>query len=218
MSALQNLLALSGPALAEGVSSVVLPTTPLDAELRGLLAQRNGFYALDRALHVLPSVVDTSSLAPWNDPASWRSDYSKLAEPFRFFAHDLFGNPFAFLGSEVVMFNAETGDHETVAKTLKGWAEALLSDDYWSGSALATDWQVRYGELKEGQRLVPKIPFVMGGSYDLTNLYAGDAVESLRFRGSLAQQLRNIPDGTTVELSVIKGRESGQWNRNGAGD
>lgn len=51
-------------------------------------------------------------------------------------------------------------------------------------------------------RLVPKTPFVLGGGYNLDNLYALEASESMRYRGSIATQLRDLPDGAAVQLRV----------------
>jgi hypothetical protein len=42
---------------------------------------------------------------------------------------------------------------------------------------------------------VPKIPFVLGGPFEATNLYAADAVKAMRFYGNLASQIRELPDG-----------------------
>jgi hypothetical protein len=49
-------------------------------------------------------------------------------------------------------------------------------------------------------RLLPKLPFVLGGEYNLDNLYLANSVEGMRFRGSIARQIQNIPDGNKVVL------------------
>jgi hypothetical protein len=65
------------------------------------------------------------------------------------------------------------------------------------------DWQVENGAIPQGKRLMPKIPFVLGGKYSLDNIYALDSVSAMKSRGNLALQLRDLPDGTKVEFRVV---------------
>jgi hypothetical protein len=98
-------------------------------------------------------------------------------------------------------FNPETGNIEVVATSLEGWAERILADyTVETGWPLAHEWQRRYGPLPVQERLIPKIPFVLGGAYDTDNLYAIDAVKGMRFRADIARQIRDLPDGTQVKL------------------
>jgi hypothetical protein len=54
-----------------------------------------------------------------------------------------------------------------------------------------------------GKRLLPKIPFILGGRYESSNLYAVDAVTGMCYRGELWQQLRDLPDGSQVRLKAL---------------
>jgi hypothetical protein len=51
---------------------------------------------------------------------------------------------------------------------------------------------------------MPKSPFFLGGAYEIENLWAGDAVEGMRFKADVAMQTRNMPDGTQVHLVIGK--------------
>ena len=85
----------------------------------------------------------------------------------------------------------------------------ILSDySYRTGHPLAHDWQIRHGPLPAGQRLAPKVPFVVGGKFLVENLYATSDVEGMRFRGSVARQIREVPDGAQVVLDTKPTRES----------
>ena len=53
-----------------------------------------------------------------------------------------------------------------------------------------------------GERLVPKVPFVLGGEFDVSNLHPLDSVKAMRFYGNLAVQIRDAPDGTRVHWNV----------------
>jgi len=56
--------------------------------------------------------------------------------------------------------------------------------------------------MKHGHRLSPKIPFVMGGDYEVDFLYSIESVKAMRFRGSVAIQIRELPDGSKVRVIV----------------
>ncbi len=67
---------------------------------------------------------------------------------------------------------------------------------------MARDWQAQFSGLKGNERLLPKKPFVTGGSYVLENLYPLDRVKGMRFRGYLAVQIKDIPDKSRVRIRV----------------
>lgn len=63
-------------------------------------------------------------------------------------------------------------------------------------------WQITHGKIKQNQRLVPVIPFVLGGEFSVKNLRAQQSVTAMRARGSIAVQIRDVPDGGTIKLNV----------------
>jgi hypothetical protein len=191
----EKLLSIAGPALSSAPTTAAAP-----ADLAELLAQRNGFYAFEGALHVFSS----EELAHWNEPALWRSEYGDLiAADCVFFAEDLFGNQFARVGDAVVTFDAETARCEPAGPNLSAWIADLMRDHrVMTGWPLAHEWQVANGPLPAGKRLVPKQPFVTGGEHVRTNLYLADAVAAMRFRGSLARQIADVPDGARIVFKV----------------
>jgi hypothetical protein len=52
-------------------------------------------------------------------------------------------------------------------------------------------------------RLVPKVPFVLGGEIEPGNVYSLNAKEGMRVRGELAVQIRDLPDGARVHYRII---------------
>ena len=96
---------------------------------------------------------------------------------------------------------AETGETVPFAETVTEWAGMVVEDrDYLTGYPAARDWQRTHGPLPLGHRLVPTVPFVLGGGYDPANLVAVDAYDGMRLRGRMAVQLKDIPDGALVEF------------------
>jgi hypothetical protein len=106
------------------------------------------------------------TLEEWNSQTLWRSAYGDLTNGLLFFAEDIFGDQFCLTGaaSGVFRFDAERGETESIADSLEGWADRILSDyRVETGWPLASEWQAKHGSLELGMRLQPKIPFVYGG-------------------------------------------------------
>jgi hypothetical protein len=175
-------------------------------DLLGMLQQRNGFYALESALHVFPSHSSQQEigLIDWNDNALWRSAYKGLADGCIFFAEDVFGGQFCIKSSKVHTFDPETGILEYLADDIEGWARAIVSDyEVLTGYPLAHQWQEKNGRLPAKKRLLPKLPFVAGGGFVLDNLYLADAVEGMRFRADIANQIKDLPDGAQIKFNIV---------------
>jgi hypothetical protein len=183
-------------------------------ELGQLLGQRNGFYAFESSLHVYGiGGVDgregerTPDLWQWNSDSCWRSSYGRLANGYLFFAEDVFGNQFALSesGETIVSFEAETAEVEEVANSVSGWARAVLDDlDYLTGYPVAHKWQTQFGALQSGRRLLPKLPFLAGGEYAVSNLHSVESVKGMRFRGDIAVQIATLPEGAKIEFRELK--------------
>ncbi len=208
--ALRQLLAISSDPLIENVeNSNKWPqeVIGIDEKLRELLQFKNGFFAFESSLHVFPigDSQDVMTLERWNDCATWKTEYGFLISGnLCFFAQDAFGNQFGIDRKGVYLFHSETGELEPMADSIEGWSEKILED--WrgfTGYGLAHEWQVKNRPLQEGERLIPKMPFVVGGKYEVDNLYAGSILDAMRFRGSLAQQIAHLPDGTKIRIKVV---------------
>jgi hypothetical protein len=176
------------------------------SELRALLAARNGFYAFESALHVFPlgRAAGVMDLETWNSDALWRGEYGDQTEGCLFFAEDVFGCQFCLRDEQVFTFDPETGELQEMAADLEDWAGQLLADyEVLTGHPLAHAWQSQRGPLPPGKRLVPGIPFVCGGEFELNNLLLLDAVKGMHVRANLARQIRDLPDGARIEFKIV---------------
>lgn len=174
--------------------------------LLSLLVHKNGYYAFEGALHVLSDLGNgrERGLVDWNDDNVWRSDYQGMTEDATFFAEDVFGMQFCIHRGEVATFDPETGLFEPIARDIEEWACVLLGDfRLWTGHQVAHDWQQLHGRIPAGARLVPVIPFALNGEYSVENVRAMDAVESMRYRASIALQIRDLPEGASIKFRVI---------------
>lgn len=170
------------PATSERVRNLA---GPLADELIEMLRERNGFYAFEGALHVFASHSSQQEigLEEWNDSALWCAEYHRMADGCLFFAEDIFGGQFCIKDGKVFTFDPETGALEYLADNIEGWASALVSDyEVLTGYPLAHDWQKQNGPIPAKKRLLPKVPFVAGGEFNLGNLYLADAVQGMKSR------------------------------------
>jgi hypothetical protein len=178
---------------------------PLADDLLALLSVKNGFYAFESALLVFPADPEHDrGLERWNSRDVWRDEYGSLADGCLFFAMDVLGGQFCIADSRVFHFDPETTRKEPIAPDIQNWA-ALVLDDYrtQTGWPLAHEWQQRNRPLARSERLVPKTPFILGGEFVDTNLYALDAVKAMRFYGNLAKQIHDLPPGTPVQFKIV---------------
>lgn len=200
---LRRLLSVGSSAIAHG-RAFDLPRGRLGRELGELLEQRNGFLAFGSALLVRGCGEEPGNLLDWNRESGWRATYCGMADGLFFFAEDVLGGQFALMEDQVLTFDPETGERAACASSLEDWADQLFADvEVWTGSPLAEAWQTANGPLPYDKRLVPKIPFILGGDYSIENLYLLDSKLGMKVRGDLAVQVRDLPDGAQVSYRVV---------------
>ena len=207
---LEKLLSNSTESLNSVAPSLSLELTGqagvLADELLEMLSTRNGFYALESALHIFPSHSTESDIGldEWNSESLWRSEYKEMLGNCLFFAEDLFGSQFCIKDNKVFTFDPETGEFEYLAENIEGWAQAIIEDyNALTGYPLAHEWQQNNGVLPSNKRLLPRIPFVAGGEFTLENLYLGSSVEGMQFRASIANQIKDLPNGAQIQFNVV---------------
>lgn len=208
--AIEQLLKLASSPVGSGPA--LLPVRPNSAngklvgEWLQMLDRRNGFYCFESALHVFPSRsgAGVMGLSEWNAADGWRQEYKDLDRGGLFVAEDIFGNQFSILGDLIYTFDAETAEMTEFARSVNDWAEKVVTDfEAVTGFPVAHQWQSSHGALVVGQRLVPKTPFVLGGAFEIDNLYPCQASAGMRARGNLAVQIAGVPDGAPINYKVI---------------
>lgn len=197
----RTLLSIAGPTLVS--HSPLASIRGVSEELCELLEHRNGFYAFESALHFYPSSVnDPLSVENWNKVELWMHEYS-IPSDVVFFAQDVFGGQFGLTDGGVQYFEPETGDLTAIAASLEEFIQKILLDfRTLTGHAFVHDWQEANGPIPHGMRLAPKIPFVLGGEYSLSNLCVVDQLASMRARAQIARQIADLPDGACVEIKT----------------
>lgn len=168
-------------------------------------SQKNGFYVFESALLVRPFSSEKPPLgvAEWNDPSGWKRKFDANLSAEIFFAEDVFGEQFSLRENGIFKFNPETGEVKLFAENLDAWAEKILDNfALHTGQPLAHEWQKQNGALPRGCRLAPKLPFVFGGEYAISNLASMSDVELIEFRAQIANQIANLPDGAQIQIEI----------------
>ena len=111
----------------------------------------------------------------------------------------MFGEQFSLRQGGIYKFNPETGEIGLFAESLDGWAEKILENyALHTGQPLAHEWQKKHGALSKGCRLAPKLPFVAGGEYAVSNLVSMSDIELIEFRAQIA----NLPEGAQIQIEI----------------
>ena len=207
MTNIAKLLSVSSGALCPEVSgdnTHDIFKMPFASHLHSLLQMANGFYAFEGALYVRPtrSQQNFVGVYEWNAKDLWKQYYPCPPVDLICFAEDVFGCQFALdKNGNVYKFDSETGDGVHHSDNIDEWASLLIDDyNYETGYSLAHTWQINYGMLKPEVRLVPRIPFVLGGEYRIENLVATNAIDGMVSRGNLACKIHDLPDGTAIVI------------------
>lgn len=174
-------------------------------ELAELLNLKNGFYAYESALLIRPlhSRNGVLGLIEWNTSNLWKNNYIEPTYNAFFFAEDIFGSQFCIREGMICTFDPETGLFEAMSSSLEECINDIMHDyEFRTGFPLAHAWQIKNQQLNPGVRLLPKIPFLCGGKYEVDNLYSLADVKGMLFRASIANQIRNLPDGAEFVFEV----------------
>ena len=176
----------------------------LPDELCQFLVQVNGLFAFESALMIRPLVHMNNiySVFKWNERELWKSSYGDdQIVNTQFFAEDAFGCQFGYFENQIYFFDPETGEFDLLCKTFNEWTELIVSEyRQYTGYQLMHEWQEKNGSIAQGNRLCPKLPFVLGGQYEIDNLYSIPALEGMLLRADIAVQIRDLPDGSEIQL------------------
>ena len=176
-------------------------------DLEYVLNIKNGFFAYEDALLVRP--LDNTELpygvGRWNEPSLWKGGYVRNLTGTLFFAEDIFGTQFCIRNGTICTFDPETANFAMMGHSLDEWAAKLLENpNLYTGYPLAQAWKATHGRLQPGTRLLPKTPFVLGGRYQIDNLYSINDVKGMSFRAAIANQIHNVPDGADIVINIEK--------------
>lgn len=95
-----------------------------------------------------------------------------------------------------------------IAPNAKEFAALSCDEDFqvdWLMTRLVEIARQQLGPLGEGQCYCLKIPAVVGGPYEASNFGAISLRELIDFAGNMAEQIKDLPDGTRIRLKIVNG-------------
>lgn len=178
----------------------------LSNSLTSLLRLKDGLIAFESSLHIFgyEEVPDFPSLKQWNSILGWRKYYDLSEDKLLiFFAQDVFASQFAISSNGILRFYPESGEFENHTNSLEEWAAKILNDyHYETGWEIAHEWQINNSfSLGREYRLLPKIPFILGGEYEASNMHAVKTELAMEKLGKLYMQIKSLPDGHKVKIT-----------------
>jgi hypothetical protein len=113
------------------------------------------------------------------------------------------GDQYLLRDGQVMQLSAETGELEALGVDLDGFFAAVEADPVETlGLHPLLQLQQEGGRLEPGQLISVYPPFVAEQSADGVSLAPVPARDRHDFLWTLAEQLRDLPDGATVRLRI----------------
>lgn len=157
----------------------------------------------NREFILRPADSTENGLAAWNSPQGWTSSFDLDLSSYFFFGENIFGEQFAISEGNYYTFDPFAGTFAHVGTTLEDWASWLIDNfNTATGYPLAAQWAKTNGFTDQYGRLAQKIPFILGGQYDIANLYEAHSADILDFAATIYNQIKDLPGGTAIKLEV----------------
>ena len=178
----------------------------LPVPYRNLLARANGYVAYDGGLHVRGACINPewhSLRAAWDGSRALHRLFPGLTPQDIPFAEDALGDQYVLRTDVVHRLAGETGEVESLGVDLVGFDAAVRADPIaYLNLAPLEEFRAEGGSLAPGQLLSVYPPYVFDNSAASVSFRAIPAADRIGFLASLAAQLRGIPDGTAVRLTI----------------
>lgn len=114
-----------------------------------------------------------------------------------------------------VIFIADTGEYwrlcpeelscEKIAKDSDAYIYLSKDSDFiedWKMEGLVQVAKQELGELNDNQKFCLKMPAVIGGQYELSNLGKISFSELIAFSGNMGSQIKDLKDGQKFKLEI----------------
>lgn len=178
----------------------------LPAAYRDLLTRANGYVAHHGGLHVRGACLAPewhSLRAAWDGPRAIHRLFPAVSHDDVPFAEDALGDQFLVRDGVVHRLSGETGDVKSLGVDLAAFDAAVRADPVeYLGLHPLERFRADGGVLEPGQLLSVYPPFVVAESGAAVSLRAIPAADRLRALASFAGRIRDLPDGTAVEMRM----------------
>lgn len=154
-------------------------------------------------LRFQPTDGDLGLLA-WNGRNGWRDDWSSVPRGAAF-ASDWRGNLFVFdpdrFEGSVATLTIGTGEHKNLKISFGEFIGTLMPKMWrdYLGKAMFASWIESGGVAPTAEQCVGhKVPLILGGSDDVSNLELLSLRVWVSFAGQIYEQAKDLPPGTKI--------------------
>ena len=182
------------------------PVTIDDSDFVYFQLNFGGGFFFENAFLIYPNLQNSKSILDFNNINNlMKSCFCDLIKGALFWGCEIFGNQFAFKDGSFYFFNIETAEFEFMGNSFDEVVVLLKSEtEYFTGKSLLLKWQESYGIIANDERLCPKRPFVVGGEYEINNLYKLNIGQLIKYNGALANKISGLQDGTIIDFEVTE--------------
>ncbi len=139
----------------------------------------------------------------WLGPAAFQRLYPDVTPGDIPFAEDPVGDQFLLRDGTVWKLEAETGDLDDLGLSLDGFLAAAEADpDGFLSLEPLLQFQAVGGKLEPGELLSVYPPFCTAQAANGVSLEAVPAADRRAFLADFARQIRDLPDGGSVEIET----------------
>jgi len=180
----------------------------LPAELVAILEQTNGLIAGRGAIHLRGAVREPvwhSLRAAWRGAESFVERYRSVGSGDVPFAQDALGDQYLLRSGAVWRLDAEADEVEPYAASLQEFLAGVSANavEYLTLGPLVAFWD-EGGALAPGQLLSVFPPLLMRPDERGHSYRAVSAIDRLGALAAFAAQVRELPDGTPIRISVSR--------------
>ncbi|HET7585847.1 MAG TPA: hypothetical protein VFK13_13105 [Gemmatimonadaceae bacterium] len=178
----------------------------LSAAHRAFLAQRNGVIAFGGGLHIRGACRQPAWHAlrtAWEGPLALHTLYRAVQPGDVPFAEDALGDQFLERDEMVYRLHAETGEVVALGCDLNAFLESSCADPigFLQLAPLQQFWS-EGGHLEPGQLVNVYPPFCTTESRKGVSLRAIPSGERISWLAAFAAQIRDLPDGSSVQITL----------------
>lgn len=151
---------------------------------------------MSAADYFLPKAADRTDLSPWSQILPAEAQVLRT---------NLFGDVFVVDrgGSVHMLERAGCSADEIASSEEEFWRQLESDDEGWQLRPLADECRSAGKKLGVGQCYAFTTLPILGGDYAVENVWVAHWNEWFSFTAALFQQIKDLPDGTTVTLKVV---------------
>lgn len=151
---------------------------------------------MDPSNYFLPEQASEADLSCWSPI---------LPTPVRVLQTNLFGDAFVLVGDGTVhMLERASHSARRIASSEDEFCREIQDDSHgWQLRRLAVECRLAGKVLADGECYAFTTLPVLGGGYTVENVWITRWEEWFSFTADVFEQIKDLPDGTTVRLNVV---------------